>query len=278
MTEPARPPNGPLLIVGAGCVGLSLAAAAARAGLPAEIIGRGNRRRAVTVRGRRLAVHAAKIRSTFHRPVRLVLAVPDDDLLAAATDCAANLPAECAGIALHTSGVHTAGMLEPLRRRGWPVASWHPLQTFPEPDPARFTSIVVCVEGDPAAVRAGKHLARRLGARPVDIPPSLKELYHCLATISCAHVAAQMLFCHDSLQAFPAAARKPLARGLCALSAATVAGFAGTNPAAGITGPAARGDHLTMERHLAVLHERFPEWAPIYELLNAYLYRQSRRG
>ncbi len=214
MTEPARPPNGPLLIVGAGCVGLSLAAAAARAGLPAEIIGRGNRRRAVTVRGRRLAVHAAKIRSTFHRPVRLVLAVPDDDLLAAATDCAATASRMRRHRAAHVRRPYG-------RDAGAAAAAWlagallAPSATFPEPDPARFTSIVVCVEGDPAAVRAGKHLARRLGARPVDIPlperalplPGNDQLRPCGRPNALLPRLAAGL---------PAAARKPLARGFSA--------------------------------------------------------------
>lgn len=277
MTGSARSPDVPLLIVGAGRVGLSLVAAARQAGVPAEVVGPGSRRRTVTVRGRRLAVHAAGIRLACHQPVHLVLAVPDDNLSAAASDWAEQLPADCTGIALHTSGVHAAGTLEPLQRRGWPTASWHPLQTFPKPDPTRFSGIVVGVEGDPAAVRAGSRLARRLGARPIHLPPALKALYHCLATISCSHVAAQMLFCHAALGDFPPAVRKPLARGLRALSAAAVAGFSDENPAAGVTGPAARGDRLTVKRHLTELRERFPEWVTVYQLLDDFLRRQTRR-
>lgn len=277
MTGSARSPDVPLLIVGAGRVGLSLAAAARRTGLPAEVVGPGSRRRTVTVRGRRLAVHAAGIRFACHQPVHLVLAVPDDDLSAVASEWAEQLPAECTGIAMHTSGVYTAGVLEPLQHRGWPTASWHPLQTFPKPDPARFSGIVVCVEGDPAAVHAGSRLARRLGARPINLSPELKALYHCLATISCSHVAAQMLFCHDALGAFPPAVRKPLAGGLRALSAATAAGFSDENPAAGVTGPAARGDRQTVARHLTVLRERFPEWVSVYQQLDEFLRRQTRR-
>ncbi|HOS99626.1 MAG TPA: DUF2520 domain-containing protein [Acidobacteriota bacterium] len=276
MTGSARSPDVPLLIVGAGRVGLSLAAAARRAGMPAEVVGPGSRRRTVTVRGRRLTVHAAGIRFACLRPVLLVLAVPDDDLSAVASEWAAQLPADCTGIALHTSGVHAARVLEPLQHRGWPTASWHPLQTFPQPDPARFSGIVVSVEGDPAAVSAGSRLARRLGARPIKLPPALKALYHCLATISCSHVAAQMLFCHDALRAFPPAVRKPLAHSLRALSAATVAGFPAENPAAGITGPAARGDRLTVAHHLTVLREYFPEWVSVYQQLDDFLRRQTR--
>ena len=101
-----------------------------------------------------------------------------------------------------------AACWRPWGGRGVSVGSWHPLQTFAAPDPSLWKGIPVVLEGDPGAVAAGRDLAARLGAEPVELPADSRPLYHCLSTISCAHVAAQLLLCHRALPAFPEPARR----------------------------------------------------------------------
>jgi predicted short-subunit dehydrogenase-like oxidoreductase (DUF2520 family) len=278
MTRRGLPPPDRLVIVGAGRVGLSLAAAARDAGLQVELWGRDRRRRVVRVGGRRFTVRSAGQPFPAQPSTALVFAVPDDTLAAAAAAWSRRLPEDRPGTVFHTSGVHPANALAPCRRPGWAVASWHPLQTFPTPDPGRFRGTVVTLEGDPTAVRAGRQLGRRLGARPLAIPPALKPLYHCLATISCAHVAALLTFCQEALQDFPHPVRHSLWLALQRLAVDSAAGLPGRRAVAAITGPAARGDRATIDRHMAALRDRFPEWLPVYRHLDEFLRRSVPRG
>ena len=53
---------------------------------------------------------------------------------------------------------------------------------------------------------------------------------------------------------------------LVPLVRATVDNWAALGPAA-LTGPIARGDHQTVQRHRAALRERLPEVLPLYDAL-----------
>lgn len=271
---PCPPAPGPVFIVGAGRVGTSLALALRR------------RRRPVTLLARRADPAGRDARNRPSPPVSpladwrppagpalLFLAVPDDAIAGVAAALARRYrPATAAGwAAFHLSGAETSRLLAPLRRKGMAAGSWHPLQTFAAPDPALWKGIPVALEGDPQAVAAGRDLAARLGAEAVEIPAGSRALYHCLSTISCAHVAAQLLLCHRALPAFPESARAVLWEGWRRLAIRTLAQLDAAAPWRTVTGPAARGDWKTVELHRAALARSLPEWQSIYAAIHEFL-------
>ncbi|MBN2432361.1 MAG: DUF2520 domain-containing protein [Acidobacteria bacterium] len=269
----------PVVVCGAGRVGLSLVNGLTAAHWPvAQILLRdessaGNHRLAKDLAVPLIHIHRWQAQIAPHV---LLLAIPDDALAAAAELLQhkfATVPA-AGWVALHTSGIHDAAILAPLRTVGMAIGSWHPAQTFPRPDRTLFAGIPITIEGEPAAMTAGYHLALALGARPVNVTPQLKQLFHCLCTISCSHLAALPLFCHSALAAYPAEERRLLWTALLHLSQTTLQNMSDSpDPRSAVTGPVVRGDDRTVSRHVDLLTRQFPHWRPIYEKLNHFLKR-----
>ncbi len=273
----------PVVIVGPGRLGLSLALALAAAGWPPVAL--------VTPEPARFNFPSPDLPP---RPVLapghplpptdaglVIISVPDDRLATAANELTAALPPGDAGgwIVLHTSGVHDHSILRPVADRGAATGSWHPMQSFVGADAAAFHEIPVVIEGDPPAVSRAHQLTRTVGGRPVTIPVEVKPLYHALCTISSSHVAALLLFCHDALDRLPPAERPLVWDGLIRLAQTTLDHVRTSPGPEAVTGPTARGDEQTVRRHLDELDWYFPDWAAVYRLLDARLRdRLSRKN
>ncbi len=228
-----------LTVVGPGRVGRSLAGAVEAAGTF----------RSVRVLGRRDPVPTGASGPEF-----LVFCVPDDALAALASAWGAALGATerpPRGVALHTSGLHAADILEPLRAAGVSVGSWHPLRAFAAPDPSGFNGITVGLEGDEEAVRAGDGLARTLGARPLLLTAKEKPRYHAAAVFASNHLVACLSVALRELRG--AAGEKGTLRDLLPLARSALEAVEQVGLTDGVTGPVVRGDAGTVERHLQTL-------------------------
>lgn len=271
---PRPPAPGAVFIVGPGRVGASLALALRRRRRPVTLLARsGEAGGGKSPKPSSLPTSPLVDWRPPAGPALLFLAVPDDAIAGVAAMLAERFQTDPAGdwTALHLSGAETSRLLAPLRRKGMATGSWHPLQTFAAPDPALWKGIPVIMEGDPAAVTAGRELAVRLGAEPVELPAESRALYHCLSTISCAHVAAQLLVCHRALPAFPESARSVLWEGWRRLAIRTLEQLDSGTPWSTITGPAARGDRKTVELHHAALLRSLPDWQSVYQAIHEFL-------
>ena len=178
----------------------------------------------------------------------VLLCVPDSVI----ADVAATVP-DGPWIA-HVSGATPLAALAPHARR----FSVHPLQTFDRSgDPAQLDGAWGAVTAETADAHAvATWLAETLGLRPFDLPDEARTLYHAGAVFASNYLvtmerAAALLFAEAGA---PAEALEPLIR-------RTVDnGFE-------LTGPVARGDWPTVERHLASIRERTPQLEHLYETL-----------
>lgn len=267
-------PGQPVLIAGPGRLGRSLALACRQTGLPVVLLSRRPRfsRGGSSPESAGCPVRLLRLEPVAGAPRLLIMTVPDDAIQPAAALLAGELPdgALAGWIVLHTSGVHPAAVLAPLQNRGAATGSWHPLQTFIRPSSRRFRQIPVTLEGDPAAIEAGRRLALRLGAHPVELPAELKPLYHCISTICCAHAAAPLLFCRTALNRFPLPLQAGLWRGWQRLAGQSIRQMNRLGRPR-LTGPAVRGDLQTLALHKAILARDFPGWLPIYSIITEYL-------
>jgi predicted short-subunit dehydrogenase-like oxidoreductase (DUF2520 family) len=254
-------------IVGAGRIGLSLAADLSQAGpsVSVSVVGRSTQAppfldglRGVTYQTLGGAT-ATELLCSMPLPEVLVFAVPDDSLAAVAREWVEAMSttrrrrrkARHPELALHTSGLHAAEVLAPLRALGTDVASWHPLVAVARPRRGAFQGISVGIEGDAAAVDRAAELARQVGARSVRVRPDRKALYHTAAVfgsnyvVACLSVALRQLkeSCVDEV-------RLP---DLLPLARSAVENLVGTELAEGATGPLVRGDEGTVASHLAAL-------------------------
>jgi len=93
---------------------------------------------------------------------------------------------------LHTSGLHSSGILERTRDAGASVGSMHPLASFPEAEyrENRFQGVSFCLEGDPGAVGVAEELVSGLGGDSFTVESNLKSLYHASAVMACGNLVA----------------------------------------------------------------------------------------
>jgi predicted short-subunit dehydrogenase-like oxidoreductase (DUF2520 family) len=154
----------------------------------------------------------------------------------------------------HVSGGTPLAALDPHTNR----FSVHPLQTLTkERGPEQLDGAWggVTAESDEAHERA-VWLAETLGLRPFDLPDETRALYHA----SCAVASNFLVTLYRVASELAASAGAP-PEGLVPLMTRTIEnGFE-------LTGPIARGDWETVERHRAALRDT--RFAELYELLAA---------
>ena len=211
--------------------------------------------------------HAAAVREILASRV-ILIAVPDDAVEEVARELARIGAEELHGkIVLHTSGALDASALRALREYGAAVGGMHPLQTFSGVGVPPLEGKVFAIEGDAAAVRLARQMARSLGGSPVRIAGDKKALYHAAAAMAAGHVlaieeAAAQLLVSTGMK------RCEAVRALLPLTRQVLENFERLGPRAAWTGPLSRGDYRIVEAHLEALRESPAEFAEAYAGLN----------
>jgi pantoate--beta-alanine ligase len=154
----------------------------------------------------------------------------------------------------HVSGATPLKALAPHARR----FGMHPLQSFSKehgPEQLDGAWAAVSAEDDEART-TGFWLAETLGLRPFELADSHRAAYHAGAAVASNYLVTLRQAAGSLLEAAeaPPEALEPLMRGVIDN------GFE-------LTGPIARGDWETVERHLAVIREKRPELEDLYLVL-----------
>ena len=238
----------PVVIVGAGRVGLSLARALTHLEEPVRLLGRMAR---PAVRG--LPEVEAAWGDALAAAGLVIIAAPDDAIAAVVRRLVAVSAIRDGTVVLHTSGMHDASILAPLEAQGAATGSWHPLQSIPDGDrPDRFLGVPAVLEGDEVAVLVARALAVRLEMTPIlELPASGKPRYHAAAVF-----AANYLVVLNGIAerlARDAGAGED-ARGLfLPIMRQVLANLDHRTAAQALTGPVRRGDVGTVMAHLGAL-------------------------
>jgi predicted short-subunit dehydrogenase-like oxidoreductase (DUF2520 family) len=210
-------------IVGPGRAGGSLGAALAEVGWTVlEPIGR-----------------AADVRSAAAGVDVVVIATPDG----AIAEVSAAVEPQPTTVVAHLAGSLGLDVLAPHRRR----AAIHPLLALPDSvtGARRLRSGAwFAVAGDPV----GRRMVVDLGGRAFEVADEQRAAYHAAAAIASNHVVALL----GQAERVARSAGVPFDAYLD-LVRATVDDVAELGPTAALTGPAARGDHATLARHLDAL-------------------------
>ena len=235
--------NRRLRIVGPGRAGLSLARATESVGwAEVQILKRGD-----------------DLRRAASEADLVVLATPDH----AIAEVAAQIePADA--VLAHLAGSQTLDVLAPHR-----CASLHPLASLPDPTTGAQRLLDDCwfaIAGDPIV----GELARALGGRAFEVPDDVRGLYHAAAAVAANHTVALLA----QVERLAERAQVPI-EAYWQMTSSVLANVAAAGAAPSLTGPAARGDQVTIDAHRAALPEQ--EW-PLYRCLAsaaADLARQS---
>lgn len=240
---PTPTTEAPIAVIGRGRVGGSLATAIEAAGIPVR-----------TAAGTDAAAAAAGATA-------VLLCVPDGAIADVCADAVAGEPPP--KLIGHVSGAGTLELLAAARERGAAAFSLHPLQTFADGH-TELAGVPAAVAGsDDAAERFAAAFAEALGMRPFAVAESDRAAYHAAASIASNFLVALQ----ESAAALLAGTGADEARELLApLVLRSAANWAERGPEA-LTGPIARGDEATVERHRAALAEAAPELLPLYDAL-----------
>ncbi len=239
-------------IIGPGRAGVGLGLALARAGYDIRLHGRNKK---PVPKPLTLTVGPADRPPAWIAQAGVVIvAVRDDAIRPLAETLARAAVIRPEQVVLHLSGVQGQEALAPLVSSRAALGSLHPLQTISDPEqaPERLKGAWAAVEGMPRAVQAAEGLAQELGMRPFRIASKAKAVYHAGAVFASNYfvvveAVAQRLLRHAGLSDAEAwQALRPLVEG-------TLDNLRRQEPIAALTGPVARGDEATIQRHLESL-------------------------
>lgn len=167
-----------------------------------------------------------------------IIATPDS---AIETTAAQVTPDE--GVVLHLSGALGLDVLSPHR-----CATLHPLVSLADVDSGaeRLRDAWFAVSGDPIA----QEIASELSGRHFEIEDQHRARYHAAAAIASNHLVALL----GQVERIAASIGVPL-EVFMPLVEGTVDNVAHMGPVTALTGPAARGDTDTIEKHRDALRE-----------------------
>jgi predicted short-subunit dehydrogenase-like oxidoreductase (DUF2520 family) len=247
-----------LAIVGAGRVGTSLAVLWQRAGhtIVGVAGGPSTPERAarflpgVPVLGAVEAAEGAEV---------VVIATPDAAIAAVCEEMAKAGVLGTANAVVHASGATGLDALGAAASVGASTLSVHPLQTCPTVEAAVEAipgAAFAVTASDEVGVALGERLARDAGGRPFRLADEHKPLYHAAAVFASNYVVTVTALAEELGRA--AGLPDPIGA-LTPLQEATLANVRRVGPAEALTGPAVRGDAITLQRNLEALAEHAPE-------------------
>jgi len=228
------------VIVGAGRVGRSMAAAARVAGVSVELRGREDR----------LEDLGGKV---------VLLCVPDAAISRVADEIGAT--ADRPALIGHTSGATGLDSLSGAGAGG--VFSVHPLQTVPDGE-TDLTGCPAAVAGSsPEALETAELIAKMVGMEPFEVAESDRATYHAAASIASNFLVALEQTAAELLDQIEV---QDPHRVLGPLVQRSLENWLARGPEA-LTGPIARGDEATVAAHRAALDECRPDLVAFYDCL-----------
>lgn len=255
-----------LAVVGAGRVGTSLAVLWRRGGHRIVAVAGGA---ATPERAARFlpdvpvldAVGAAKAAEI------VVIATPDAAIGSVCEEMATAGALDAANAVVHASGATGLDALAPAASTGASTLSVHPLQTCPtvEAGVERIPGSTFAVTAqDDEGYALGEALARDAGGHPVRIDDERKPLYHAAAVFASNYLVTVTALAEEL--GLAAGIEDPIAA-FAPLQEATLANIARVGPAEALTGPAVRGDAITLQRNLEALDRFAPGAVRSYVVL-----------
>jgi len=198
----------------------------------------------------------------------VLITTPDGAIEGVSKDLAQLGGNEWAGkVALHTSGALDSSVLQSLADLGAATGSMHPMQTFSSQNVPDLAKCIFGIEGSAAALRVARKMIHQMDGVAVRLSGVNKAAYHAAGSFACAYVLALMETATRLLmtQGFK---RRQAMRALLPLTRQTLDNFESVGPLAAWTGPMARGDFATIERHVKALGDFEPEFLEAYKTLS----------
>jgi len=158
---------------------------------------------------------------------------------------------------IHCSGAASIDILEPAERSGAMVGSFHPCQAFASVDQAieNLPGSTFAIEAQTPLLGILKEMASTIGCDRIVLKPGDKALYHAAAVFVSNYFVALLKVATDLFQNFDVPTTQAT-KVLMPLIQGNIKNINNIGLPNCLTGPIARGDFSTIEKHIFALKEK----------------------
>lgn len=185
----------------------------------------------------------------------IFITTPDDAIGNVARDITSRGGVRRGAVLAHCSGLLTSEVLKG-HHGDYGAVSLHPLQAFADYETAKglMPDSMFVIEGDERGRSAAVSVVKSVGARYHIINPEAKSLYHAAAAVASNYlvVLLEMALVMNERAGIP---RERAMDGLYSLLTGTLRNVRDLGTAGALTGPIARGDLGTVQKHLESLED-----------------------
>ena len=169
---------------------------------------------------------------------------------------------------IHCSGADSTATLEPARQSGARVGAFHPLQTFASVKQAidNISGSTFAIEAEEPLLITLKDMATALEGHWIELKAEDKVIYHAAAVIACNYLVTLVKLATDLWQTFDVPTDEAT-RALMPLLRGTLNNIDNVGIPQCLTGPIARGDSGTINKHIDALGKVAPEVLSTYREL-----------
>jgi predicted short-subunit dehydrogenase-like oxidoreductase (DUF2520 family) len=167
--------------------------------------------------------------------------------------------------AVHCSGADSTAILEPAKKAGTMTAAFHPLQTFAGAKEAmeNIPGSTFCIEAEEPLLATLKQIAADLGGNWITLKAEDKAAYHAAAVFASNYLVTLVKMSADLWQTFGIPANQAV-KALLPLLKGTIHNIETIGLPGCLTGPIARGDAGTVEKHLKTIQAKAPRVLSTY--------------
>jgi predicted short-subunit dehydrogenase-like oxidoreductase (DUF2520 family) len=251
--------------IGAGTVGTALAIRLHEKGYPVVAVASRSKSSADRLVEKVPGCKSCDCKQSVADAAELVLITTPDDAIA---QVAAELKWHKGQSVIHCSGAHSLDILSPVKEFQAHPGAFHPLQTFANVTHAvqNIPGTTFALEADTELLEILKQMATDLEGNWVQLKAGDKVLYHAAAVIACNYLVTLMKLSTDLWRAF-GVSRPEAIRALLPLLRGTLNNLENIGLPNCLTGPIARGDLGTIEKHLEALDKVAPSLLSTYKEL-----------
>ena len=166
---------------------------------------------------------------------------------------------------VHCSGADSTDILEPARKVGAQVGAFHPLQTLASVKQAldNIPGSTFAIEAEEPLSTILKDMAASLNGQWIELKSGDKVVYHAAAVIACNYLVTLVKLATDLWQTFNVPTQQAT-RALLPLLRGTLNNIEKVGIPQCLTGPIARGDTGTIQKHIDALNKLAPAVLPTY--------------
>ncbi len=257
-----------LAFIGAGTVGTALAVRLSQKGYPVVAAASRTFASAQRLAGQVAGCQAFESVQQVADAAEVVFVTTPDDAIAGVVS---GLRWGAGGSVVHCSGAASLDILEPARQAGAQVGGSHPLQTFASAQQAleNLPGSTFGIEAEGELLDRLSEMAGDLDGDWVQLKGEDKVLYHAAAVFACNYWVTLMRVATELWGHFGADSAKAT-KALMPLLRGTLLNLENVGLPHCLTGPIARGDLGTVEKHMAALEKQAPEFLPLYRELGRH--------